>query len=261
MRVETVIVNGKVVRPQGISEQAIAIEKGKIVAIAADPSDFVAKRTIDATGKYVLPGLIDTHVHIGWPDWPFDEATETTTKAAAAGGVTTLMNYIIEPESLVKGILEKKEIYKKNAYVDAGFHALIFSEKNIEEIPEIAEQGVRSFKFFIPYRGPEAVPPAVGIDDGIIYFGFEKIAKLAPPRWALVHAENIEIFFKYKEKFTREGRTDFTWHDTRPNFSEVESMRRVSYFAKVTGCPVYCVHMSVREGPEEILRARAEGVN
>lgn len=146
------------------------------------------------------------------------------------------------------------------AYTDVGFHGMIFSEKNIEEIPVVAEMGVRSFKFFLPYKGPEAVPPAIGIDDGIVYKGFEEIAKLDPPGLALFHAENIEIFFQLKNEFLKEGR-DVDWHDTRPNFVEVESIRKMAFYAKETGCPIYVVHMSVREGTAEVLKARAQGVN
>ncbi|WP_206812702.1 dihydroorotase [Paradesulfitobacterium ferrireducens] len=258
---DLVVKNGKIVYPWGIVEGDIAVNDGRISVIYEKGSTYDAKETVDASGLHVLPGLIDTHVHIGWPDWPFEEDLGPTTKAAAAGGVTTVLNYVMAPESLVKGIEEQKHKFERGSYVDGCFHGMIFSEKNIEEIPEAAQMGVRSFKFFLPYRGSEAVPPAVGIDDGILYTGFKKIAELNPKGRALCHCENIEVFFKLKDEFLKQHREDIDWHDTRPNFSEVESIRRVAFFAKETGCPVYIVHMSVKEGPEEIRRARAEGVD
>jgi len=78
---------------------------------------------------------------------------------------------------------------------------------------------------------------------------------------ALFHAENIEIFFQLKDQFLKEGLNDVDWHDTRPNFVEIESIRKIVFYARETGCPIYVVHMSVREGPYEVARARAEGVN
>jgi dihydroorotase-like cyclic amidohydrolase len=99
----------------------------------------------------------------------------------------------------------------------------------------------------------------VGIDDGIIYMGFREIGKLDFPGVALVHAENIEVFFKLKDEFIANN-IDPDWNDTRPNFNEVESIRRVVAFAKATGCALLIVHLSTKEAQEELLRARAEGV-
>lgn len=261
MRADTLIKNGRLVFPHGITEGNIYVKNGTIVAITNDDTINEAEEVIDASGKYVLPGLIDTHVHIGWPDWPFADDVGPTTKAAAAGGVTTVMNYVMAPESLVEGVKQQQKLFEEGSYVDGNFHGMIFSEKNIDEIPEVAAMGVRSFKFFLPYRGSEAVPPAVGIDDGILYLGFKKIAELSPKGRALCHAENIEIFFKLKDQFLRDGSENIDWHDTRPNFSEVESIRRVAFFSELTGCPSYIVHMSVKEGPEEIRQARARGID
>jgi dihydropyrimidinase len=204
--------------------------------------------------------VVDPHVHIGWPDWTFEEDTQATTKAAASGGVTTTITTLFEPGDLLKAFREKKVSFEKNAYVDGSFHAGIFTEEHIKEIKEMASLGVTSFKFAIPYRGSEVVPPLVGIDDGIVFSGFQEIAKLGYPGLAMVHAENIELFFRIKEKFLKEGRKNVTWHDTRPNYCEEEAMVRCIHFSKVTDCPLYVVHMTIREGVDLIRKAKGEGL-
>lgn len=262
MAINTIIKNCNLVTVASIEKGNIAIKNGKIVAIT-DKSELLPKadRIIDAKGNYVIPGVVDPHVHLAYPDWPFDEDVRFSTRAAAAGGVSTVIHLLLEPGSLVKGLENSKTIFEQNASVDGAFHAAIFSEQHINEIGEVAKLGITSFKFAIPYRGAEVIPPVQGIDDGIVFFAFQEIAKLGYPGLAMVHAENIEIFFKYKERFLKEGRMDMHWHDTRPNFAEIEAMLRCIYFAKVTGCPLYIVHMTVREGPDVIRKAKAEGVN
>jgi dihydropyrimidinase len=261
MKVDCTIKNCSIVKPDRIIKAGIAIQDGCIAMIAPDEMLPGAIREIDAGGKYVLPGRIDPHVHVDWPDWDFGEGTVSTTKAAAAGGVTTIINFLSGAESLVNIFQEKKPLVEKHTLVDAALHMGVFTEGQIEEIPKMARLGVPSFKFFLPYRGSEVVPPLVGIDDGIVYTAFEEIAHLGTPAIALVHAENIEIFFKLKARVIREGKdTGIHWEDVRPVPLEVESIRRTAYFSEVTGCPVYIVHLSSREGAEEIRHARAQGV-
>jgi D-hydantoinase len=262
MKVDLTIKNCRIVKHDGIIDAGIAIQNNKIVVIASDAWLPDAVRQIDAHGNYVLPGRIDPHVHVDWPDWDFVEGTESTTRAAAAGGVTTIMNFLSGPGSLVEMFHEKTTLIEHHAFVDSAFHMGIFTESQIDEIPQMAELGVPSFKFFLPYRGTEVVPPLVGIDDGIVFCAFEEISKLGYPGIALVHCENIEIFFKLKAKMIREGRDrDIHWDDVRPVLLEVESIRRTAYFSEVTGCPVYVVHLSSKEGVEQIRLAKAQGID
>ncbi len=94
----------------------------------------------------------------------------------------------------------------------------IFTDEQIKEIPRMAELGVSSFKFFLPYRGSEVVAPLTGIDDGTIFMGFKEIAKLKPPARALVHCENVEIVFKLKEEYMANEPPELQWDDVRPLF-------------------------------------------
>lgn len=260
MSIDLLIKNGRIVTPDRTFRAAVGVKAGKIVYVGEDEYAVESAKVIDAAGKYIMPGVIDPHVHIGWPFWDWEEDCVATTKAAAAGGVTTIIHYLNEQRDLFEEFYERKEQFERNAYVDCGFHEGIFDERQIKEIiPVSTKEGISSFKFYLPYRGPEAVPPLVGIDDGIIYLGFREIGKLGHPAVANIHAENIEVFFKLKEEFVNNG-IEPNWTDTRPNFVEVESIRRVAAFAKATDCALYIVHLTTKEAREEIIRARADGV-
>jgi D-hydantoinase len=262
MKVDTVIKNCRIVRHDKTVRAGIAVSGDRIVAIASDDLLPEAKIAIDAKDGYVIPGCIDPHVHVDWPQWDFAEGTVSTTKAAAAGGITTIINHLSGPESLIEILEKSKKIVEAHALVDAAFHIGIFSSEQIGQIPAVARLGVSSFKFFLPYRGTEVVPPLVGIDDGIVYSGFEAISRLGFPARALVHSENVEIFFMLKERVLKEGRgNEIEWDDVRPEVCEIDGIRRVVCFAKDTGCPVYIVHISTGEGAEEVLRAKEDGID
>ncbi len=262
MKYDLVLKNAMITTADNSVKGSIAVKAGKIVAIGGADFEGEAEKIVDCGGKPVIPGCIDTHCHIGWPDWDWEEECVSTTQAAAAGGVTTVMLMEGQADHTMQehcGIRKKQ--FEDNSYVDGTFHEIVYTNDHISQIvPMATEGGITSFKFFIPYRGSEVVPPQVGIDDGIIYLGFEEIGKLNKPAIALFHPENIEIFFRLKDRFIKECREDIVWNDTRPNISEVETIRRCVAFAKATGCSIYVVHMTVKEAAEEILRARAEGV-
>ncbi|MGI6581520.1 MAG: dihydroorotase [Erysipelotrichaceae bacterium] len=259
--------DGNVVSPDSTRKLDVLIDGEKIVKIGQSICENDADHIIDAKGKYLIPGLIDTHVHIGWPDWNIPESYEKESISAAFGGVTTM----IDRMNLDNGPIEEQifkeggriDVLEANSYVDCALQCALYTPENLEEIPSLYEKGILGFKFYIPYRGKEAVPPQVGIDDGIIYFGFDKIAKTSKYAQAQVHAENIEIFFQYKDKILQDEEFNkiVRWAETRPNFVELEAIIRCAYFAKITGATLYIVHLSTKEGPELIEKLRGEGIN
>ncbi len=227
-----------------------------------------AKKTIDASGKHILPGLIDPHCHYGFPG-SFRSHLTTDTQASAAGGVTTFGHFLW---SQTRSALELLDLHKstleKDSLIDGFFHIIVVGEF-LDDIPKLPARGVNSFKFMLGYRGvggtkgglPSGAPVGT-IDDGVVFDGFEKISKLSPTAWAMVHCENIEIAMKLRAKLEKAGRQDFpAWEESRPRVAEAEAMRRVIYLAKITGCPLYIVHMTVGEGVDLIAQARAEGIN
>jgi dihydropyrimidinase len=200
MQVATVVRNGKVVHPSGVVEGGwLGIDQGKIVAQGSGECPLEAGRTIDAGGHYVIPGFVDSHVHMDWPTHSFEDGCRYTSNAVASG-VTSVLHFMLEHEGLVQGIEKRSAVFEQNSFIDGSFHAGIFSMDQVKEIPKAAEAGVTSFKFFVPYRGAEAVPPLVGVDDGIVFMGMREIGQLSPKAIAMFHCENIELFFKLKEE-------------------------------------------------------------
>lgn len=282
MAVDLIVKNGRLVSPFGISSGAIAVDKGKVVALGEEPLLPPGERVIDAQGRYILPGVVDPHVHLGFleqkaaeeksgveSDAPLDflkameVGSESETQAAAGGGVTTMGVFIpfMPREGLLKSFDQIRSLYEANACVDSFFHVFVRDELGLEEVDKMPQKGVTSFKFSIGYKGPQAeklgFPP---VDDGFFFDGFERIGRLGRPVWSLVHAENIDIALRLRERIIKAGRTDLrAWHDSRPHFVEAECMRRCIYLARIANCPLYNVHMTIGDGVDIVAQAKSEG--
>ena len=266
LSVDTVIKNCKVVNPGGVLDAGLAIDKGKIVAISRDQDLPPAETIIDAKGSYAIPGLVDAHMHFEYPPG-VDLASNirAETQACAVGGCTTATHLLAPAGGMVEKAKGFVEIYENNAYIDLALSARIYTREDIKQIQRAVNYGIRGFKLLLPYRGGEAVWSDVpGIDDGIVYLTFEEIARLAKQGYnafARVHCENVEIFVKMKETFLEQGKEPSSWNDARPRFCEEEAIRRCLYLAGITGCPLYVVHMTIKEGVDLIAKAKAEGIN
>ena len=272
MTVDTVVKNCRLVNPWGTFNAGVAIEDGKIVAIANDSSLPNSDRTIDAKGNYLLPGIIDPHTHLNQgPELPDIVAAETRaftteTQSAAVGGVTTVMTLLYRYESYLDIFEETKKRCEERAYVDVVFNGTILQDKHIEEIPECARKlGITAFKWLMPYRKAEAaslgLKDAGGVDDGSLYLGLQKIAQLGYPALAMIHTENVEIFERFSNMLKAQGRTDIdAWWEARPKFAEEEYIGRSIYFSKLTNAKIYIVHMSIAGGVKLIADAKAQGL-
>ena len=260
MSYDLVIKNGTLVHSNGRTEGNLGIRGETIEAITSPSESLSGAREIDASGKFVLPGRIDPHVHMHWPDWPMEEAIPTSSRAAVAGGTTTLIHFILSTGSLLEHFAEMRSLFDAHALSDGTFHGGIVSEDHIAEIPELARQGITSFKFWMSYRGEEAKPPLQGIDDGVLFRGFREVGRLGAGAVAMVHAENIEVFFKLRDELKASGRTDIAWTETRPPFCEEEAMNRAVVLAEAAGCTLYIVHITIRNGVRIVREARARGM-
>jgi len=268
LSVDLAIKNCKIVSPWGISVAGIAIDHGKIVAIGSDDSLPEAVRTIDALGNHVIPGIIDTHVHLELGH-SLEESARTDTAAAALGGITTLGHYLgtiawAGKRSYTEKFDEWKATYEKHAVVDAFFHVFILSDMHLRELVDNARRyGITSCKFHMGYR--ETGPGQIGegsIDDGFLYTGFKYIAGLGYPARAMVHAENMDIINRFIPDVAATGRQDLAaWTEARPAFCEVLDVERAILIARVTRAPLYIVHTSAAGSVDAIARAKAEGVD
>ncbi len=264
MAVDTVIRNCRVVTPQGSFNGGVAIDGEKIVALAQGDTVLPsAKRTIDGREHWLIPGLVDAHMHLGYPPGDLENNLHSETQSSAAGGVTTVIHLLLEEHGLVPGAERFIRTYGEHGFVDLALTAAIFSEDDVDSIPKLVDMGLPAVKFLIPYRGSESLHGLPGIDDGIIYFGFREISKLAKEGYrvfARVHTENIEIFLRNKNRLLKAGQTNVQWGEAREKICEIEALNRCIFLAKCLETPLYIVHMTVGEGPAMVARARGEGM-
>ena len=244
---------GRIVTGSDVFEAAVAIKSGTIVAIGPESLLPPAARVIDAAGKYVLPGLIDCHLHVGpeYDDWT------TAPMAAARTGLTTLVPFVVyeEGETVPKALVRLREEALARSVLDFGFHFILNHEPRIlDGIPEAFRLGVTSFKLFMTYkkRGKRMV------SDEFIARTMERLAALGGI--CQLHCENGDILCYLEDKAIAEGRTAPTdFPPTCPDWTEEEAINRAVLIARLTGCPAYVVHLSTKVGLERIKRAQAEG--
>ncbi len=253
MTVDIVIKNGLTVLPSGISQTSIVIDGGKIIGIM-NSSEPKADRVIDAKGKVVLPGMVDMHVHLRDPGFPERENFESGTRAAAAGGVTTVIDMpnTIPATVTLKAFEEKKAIANRKSLVDFGFIGGA-GEVPKEDIIELAEAGATAFKSFLIARFKE-----LAASDYTLLKHMQLLGELDRP--LLVHAENGDLVDKFMEEAIASGRTDPLAHcDFRPAICETEAVMRTITLAAETDVHLHICHMSAAGSVDILEWAQAMG--
>ena len=252
-RVDTIVRGGKVVTATDIFEAAVAIKGDRIAAIG--PEDLLppADRVIDAGGRFVLPGLIDCHLHIGheYDDW------KTAPLAAAQTGLTTLLPFVVydDGETLPRAVARLREEGQALSVLDFGLHFILNHEPQIlSGLAEAFSMGVASFKLFMTYKKR----PKRMVSDEFIARTMDILGRLGGV--CQLHCENGDVLCYLEDKAIAAGRTapvDFP--ATCPDWTEEEAINRAILIGKLTDCPVYVVHLSTRLGLERIKRAQSEG--
>src|ERR671937_1024333 len=212
------------------------------VSLIGESLDVAAEKTIDAAGKYVIPGAIDPHTHLEMyfgGTTTCDDFTSGTT-SAAFGGTTTLIDFCMQaPGDTFAQALEKyfEKIERCKPVIDVGFHIGVtdlHTGGTLEDLAKLPDEGVTSYKLFMAYKGAVM----------------------------MVHAENGDAIDVLVKKALAEGKTDPIWHArTRPPETEGEATNRAIQLARVAGCALYVVHVSCAESVEPIQLAREKGWN
>ncbi|MCX4554025.1 dihydropyrimidinase [Streptomyces sp. NBC_01387] len=264
MSTRTLIRGGLVITAAEETHADVLIEDGRIAALAAHGSTasegWTADRTIDATGKYVLPGGVDAHTHM---EMPFGgtfaaDTFETGTRAAAWGGTTTIVDFAIQSVggSLREGLDAWYAKADGRCAVDYGFH-MIMSDVNpstLKEMDLLVGEGVTSFKLFMAYPG------VFYSDDGQILRAMQRAGSNGG--LIMMHAENGIAIDVLVEQALAEGRTDPRYHgEVRKALLEAEATHRAIKLAQVAGAPLYVVHVSADEALAELTRARTQGLD
>ena len=242
---------GLVVTGSGIRKADVGIRGEKIVAVRPGLSEKEANRVIDASGKYVMPGVIDVHVH---PVYEDDIGGLSLT--AAHGGTTTLVHFAYAKPGmkLVDTIRQYQEEGLQKSYLDFGIHGTLFDPSSqIEEIPKAFDLGVSSFKMFMTYAKLKWMT-----DDYHLTAAMDIIAGCGG--LAMVHAENGLVTDYLEDRSLKRGEDQKkVFLKTRPDLLEAEAIFRALSIATVTRCPVYIVHLSTARGVIPIQQAKAEG--
>lgn len=258
MTLDTIIRGGTVATAADTFSCDIGIASGKIAVLGNKLEG--AKETVDASGKLVLPGGIDSHVHIAQPSGPgivMADDFESATRSAAFGGNTLVLPFALQEKgkSLRQMVDEYHALAKDNCYVDVSFH-LIISDANDavlgQELPALVADGYTSFKVFMTY-------------DGLALSDMEllKVMSVARDTGALVmvHAENYDAIRFLTDRLERQGKIAPKFHATsRPIPVEREATHRAISLSELIDVPIMIVHVSNREAMEEIRRAQQRGL-
>lgn len=261
---DLVLRNCKVVEHDGIYELDLGIRNGKIAATMIRGEQCQAAREIDVEGRYVLPGAIDTHSHIGHlpgTNQPRPQTQEenfcSESISAVIGGTTSAMNYIFTQGSIVKAFEHHQAIAKEHAPINMFFHGSLMNDLHLSEIETAVAKGLRSFKIFLPYKGEEALRLGglSSLNDGQLIEAFERLRDCGGH--PIIHAENPELIDYYMDKFTEYDRQDMAaWEATRPGIVEGEAVEKVVYLSKKVNAPITIAHVSSWEAVEAIEKEK-----
>ena len=254
------IKNGTVITHAGRQEADLLVVGERIESLAARGTDIQTDETIDAQGKYVVPGGIDVHTHM---ELPFggtfaSDDFETGTRAAAWGGTTTIIDFAVQTkgQNLMEGFEAWREKAEGNCAIDYGFHLIVgdVTDQSLKEMDIAMAEGVTSFKMFMAYPG------VFYSTDGEIFRAMQKAAENGAT--IMMHAENgIAIDVLIAQALER-GETDPIYHGiVRRSILEGEATHRAIKLAELAGCPLYVVHLSALEALAEVTNARDEGLN
>jgi dihydropyrimidinase len=260
----TLITNGTVVNADGSTRADVLIDGETIAAVGRGlaGTDLAAgvDRTIDAAGRYVIPGAIDVHTHMELPfGGTFAKDTfETGTRAAAFGGTTTIIDFAVQTRgaSLREGLDAWHAKAEGNCAIDYGFH-MIMSDVNdatLVEMDALVEEGVTDFKLFTAY------PRVFFSDDGAIFRAMLRTRENGGT--ILMHAENGLAIDVVAANAVAAGNTDPYYHGVvRYPIFEGEATNRVIRLAEAAGVPVYIVHLSARDALDAVRAARDRGAS
>ncbi|MGG5822169.1 dihydroorotase [Falsiroseomonas sp. HW251] len=253
---DLLITGGTVVNESARFPADVAIRDGVIAFVGHPAFAPRARETLDAKGRLVIPGAIDVHTHIREPGMTHKEDWTTGTRAAAAGGVTTVFDMPnTEPAiASVEALDRKKDAAARQAHVNYGLYGIL-DERSLDHLPALAEAGVIGFKLF--YGNTTGNNPAP--NDGAVLEGFEVLAELGLR--CSIHAENSPMLFWRENRMKAAGRDDAFAHlSARADIVALESLNRCIVLSEWTGARIHIVHESCMRSIPVIRDAKARGV-
>jgi allantoinase len=256
--IDLLVRGGKIVTPEGVHRADMAIAAGRIVRIAPEIDDAAATE-LDATDRYVFPGIIDAHVHFNEPgraDW---EGLATGSAALAAGGGTVFFDMPLNSEPPVLDaarLREKRLLAGEKSCVDFALWGGL-TPSNLDQLAGLRDAGAIGLKAFMSASGIESFPR---VDERTLREGMKRAAKLG--LLVAVHAEDETLAVKFTAEQKARGRSDAkAWLASRPVEVELAAIRLAIELAGETGCALHVVHVSSPEGVALIDEARQQRVD
>lgn len=261
---ETIITNGTIVTPDRTLRSDIAIDDGKIVAIGDEETLNTANTYIDASGRYVMPGVVDPHVHL---DCYYTEDTyETGTKAAALGGITTCIAFawqawkkegedsmsVFEEDGTLIEAIDRHKKRGESSVVDFALHGGITRDDPavFDELGSAVSEGVTSFKMFTSYE--------VALSNGFLDQLFAEIAD--HDCVAVLHTEDTSICEARTERLKKEGKSDPIWYpSSRPDYAESTAAHSAAKIALEAGVKYYGFHTSSKAAADVLEELQEDG--
>ncbi|MFX0045704.1 MAG: dihydropyrimidinase [Candidatus Hermodarchaeota archaeon] len=261
VELDLVVKNGTVVTAADEFVADVGVYDGKVASIAKDVPAGPDTQVVDAKGKYVFPGGIDVHVHFQLPFSGTVSADdfENGTKAAACGGVTTVLDFAIQTKgsSIMEAVEARRDEADPKVCIDYGLHAAItdWNAQTQASIKQVIDYGIPTFKMFMIYKDEGWMA-----DDGMLFSALEETAKLGGHIG--VHAESVFVLDMLVERYAQEKEKWGAYAHTlsRPCYTEEEAVVRAIKWAEVTGGQLYIVHMSTGEAAEAVHAAKERGV-
>jgi allantoinase len=250
--------NAKVTSEDAQFLGGILVRDGLISEVVDGNPDLLAEKTIDLQGHILFPGIIDSHVHFNDPGRTHWEGMRTGSMAAAAGGVTTIVDMPLNnlPAVVNQEILQSKlDAVKSRALVDFALYGGLIDD-NLVELEGMHRSGVAAFKAFL---SNSAIPDFPRVDDDIFMIGLQQIADLG--NLLVIHAENEYVPSYLVKKFQAEGRCDrAAWTESRPPYVELEAIQRALFWLRQVRGRLHILHTTLSEGVELVYQAKMDGL-
>ncbi|MBX3623848.1 MAG: dihydropyrimidinase [Rhizobacter sp.] len=258
---DLIVRNAKAATAADLFRCDIGITGGRITALGENLPAGPHTREIDAAGRFVTPGGVDSHCHIDQPMLPpvrMADDFETGTRSAACGGTTTVIPFAAQQKG--QGVKAAVDDYHRRAdgkaSVDYAFHLIVSDPTPTvlhEELPSLIDRGYTSFKLYMTYEDMK-------LDDRQILELLE-VARLHRAM-VMVHAENTDAITYLTERLLAVGKTAPRFHGlSRPSPVEREATHRAITLAELVDVPILLVHVSGAEAVDQIRWARAKGLN
>ena len=254
----TLVTGGIVVTADASFRSDVLIDGEQIIGMIKDVTLMPGDKVIDASGCYVLPGVIDAHTHIKLDTGIFHTADDWQigTQSAAWGGVTTVIDFATQfPGQTFAEAVKNRQAEAASAVIDYGLHCMITSLPYGEEhqLQTLLEMGVISYKLFTTYR------PNYYLDDATVLRVMNGATKYGG--LVMIHCENDSMVSEMTNALVAQGKTALAYHGrSRPMLAEEEAINRMLFLAEVAGCQIYIVHCSSARSVQQVKHAQQRGV-